>query len=100
MRIKSLSLIIAVILAMGAVFFTGCDTSQPPIEAAIIPEVLSARFAGYNIIRPDSAAESEIIEEWEVFYLPALFFIHRFPLIFIRFDTKTDSRSVLLYGFI
>ena len=62
MRIRSLSLIIAVILAMGAVFFTGCDTSQPPIEATIIPEVLSARFAGYNIIRPDSAAESEIIE--------------------------------------
>lgn len=58
MRIRFLSLLIAVIL-VGVLIFTGCDTAQVPAEPSVSPEVLSARFSGYTIIRPDSAAESE-----------------------------------------
>ena len=61
MRIRFLSLLIAVILMAGAICLTGCDApqTQPP-EETVSPEVLTCRFSGYSIVRPDSAAQSEV----------------------------------------
>lgn len=51
----------ALLLATGCVFFTGCDTQETvPETEAVSAEAIAAKFAGYQIVRPDSATEGTV----------------------------------------